>query len=255
MLHDLANPRTVLAMHTTELSWQTWTDSSGVIGEIAHDTTQLRTYFRAGEHGLAVFPWGKFGEDGRTEGHSRAIAWGQSSRSIHADDEAAVAENLRWYAGALVCEHLIPRVIECDECEAAKLEELTAEALAEYQVIRLDIGVNATNARAVNPVDDELGEKLSQLCAEYDSAKAAADAAAERLDAVKAGIKATAALLRPGADKVRIVSDDLEHDLTVVRGVRRSLDTKLIKRLAEQAGIRYESLTKATPTTTLKAVK
>jgi hypothetical protein len=253
MLHDLANLRTLGGMTTTtELSWKTWTDVNGVIGHMAHDHTNLCTYMRAGEHGTAMFPWSKFGEAGVAEGHSRAIAWGQSSQHIHADDPEAVAENLAWYSGALTCEHLVRRTMACDDCSDEAAE---AERLATSEVIRLDIGVNATDYRQTHPVDAELGDKLAQLAAEYDEADAAAKAANERLDAIKTGIKATCQLLRPNAHSITVVSDDLEHNLSVSYGIRRTVDTKRLRALCEQAGVDYQSLTKPSGSWSLRRVK
>jgi hypothetical protein len=190
-----------------------------------------------------MFPWGKLGDDGRADGHARAIAWGQSSRDT---DYGIMLSHLN---GIEVCAHLELLGRACDDCAEEAIEALSESAQAEYEVIRLD------TTSPVTPVEDQLHEKLAHYAAEYDRAERDAKAAEERLNEVKAGIKASAQLLRPGAKAIRIVSDDLAADLTVTKTVRNTVDTKLLRRLCDQTGVAYSTLTKAGTSWTLRRAK
>lgn len=232
-------------MHTT--TWKTWTDTNGKIGEMLHDRAALATYFRRPDGVTAMFPWSKFDEAGEAEGHIRAIAWGRSSQHVHADDVMAQDENLGWYAGAFVCDHLVRKNMACDDCTDEAAE---ADRVASSEVIRLDL-----EPLGFGPVEAELRQKLEQLAAEYDVAEAAAKAAAERFDSIKTGIKATAQLIAPNHGSITIVSDDLQHSLSLTQVTRRNVDTKRLRVLCEQAGVDYQTLTRPSTSWTLRKIK
>lgn len=79
---------------------------------------------------------------------------------------------------------------------------------------------------AITPQPDS---RLEQLVAQYDDAKDAADAAAERLKTLTDGIKAETTAAAPGVDKITIESPDLRKPLNLSFVESWRVDAKRMK--------------------------
>lgn len=92
------------------------------------------------------------------------------------------------------------------------------------------------------PVPATATERLAQLHAAYPDAKAAADAAAEKLAAIKDGIKAELVAAAPeGSTKIALVGDPSTGApaLTLVHSERWSIDSRRLKRDDPETYVRY----------------
>lgn len=108
------------------------------------------------------------------------------------------------------------------------------------------------HADAYQQVQASATPRLAALHAEYADAKAAADAAAERLTAVKDGIKAELAAAAPeGSTKIALLGPD-GPPLQLVYSERWSVDSRKLKREDPETYVRYA---KCSGTWTLSAPK
>ncbi len=80
---------------------------------------------------------------------------------------------------------------------------------------------------------DAARQRLDQLCAAYDEAEAAAKAAADRFDVIKAGIKAEAQRLYPGRDKLTIEADGLSKPLQLRHQTSLGIDVPAMRAAAK----------------------
>ncbi|PSK96676.1 hypothetical protein CLV30_12558 [Haloactinopolyspora alba] len=101
-------------------------------------------------------------------------------------------------------------------------------------------------------VQPEPDGRLAQLLGEYDAAKAWADEANARFEAVKDGIKAELAAAAPGVDQVDVASPSLQQPLRLVHVERWSLDSKRMKAEDPESYVRYA---RKSGTWQLRAVK
>jgi hypothetical protein len=155
--------------------------------------------------------------------------------------QAAFAEA----AGADLCAAVRARFV-AEAMQSWDAITAAAEATQVHQVIRLDIAP-ASKAEAVQR------QRLEQLVALYDEAKAEADAAAANLKEITDGIKAETRRLYPDRVDFTITSGALAHPLMLLRTVSRVFDTASAKRVlsAEQ----YDALCKDRESWVLKAKK
>jgi hypothetical protein len=91
-------------------------------------------------------------------------------------------------------------------------------------------------ASVVRPEPDS---RLAQLAASYTDARAAADAAAERLKAITDGIKRELTDTAPGATRVDLVHDSLAAPLRMQAKSSWRLDTARLKTEQPETYVRY----------------
>jgi hypothetical protein len=146
--------------------------------------------------------------------------------------------------GADLCAGVRSRFVA--EAMAAWDAMMAAPAVPDHQVIRLDSRSSWASAQAVHD-----HQRLAQLVALYDQAKAEADAAAANLKEIVDGIKAETRRLFPHQGDFTITSGALAHPLTLQRTVSRVFDTAGAKKVlsAEQ----YDALCKDRESWVLKA--
>jgi hypothetical protein len=144
--------------------------------------------------------------------------------------------------GADLCAGVRSRFVA--EAMAAWDAMMAAPAVPDHQVIRLELA-------AASKVEAGHRQRLEQLVALYDQAKAEADAAAANLKEIVDGIKAETRRLFPHQGDFTITSGALAHPLTLQRTVSRVFDTAGAKKVlsAEQ----YDALCKDRESWVLKA--
>ena len=90
--------------------------------------------------------------------------------------------------------------------------------------------------QTITPAPDS---RLAQLLAEFEAAKRAAEAAHERLNMIKDGIKAELTAAAPGAEKVRVHSDHLTQPLQLSARTEWRIDARRLKAEDPVTWVRY----------------
>lgn len=101
----------------------------------------------------------------------------------------------------------------------------------------------------IQPTEDN---RLMQLAAQYDAAKAAADAAAKHYDEIKRALKIEMTMSAPGADDVRLSTPDLAKPLRLFPVTSMRVDSSKLKENYPEA---YEACIAPSTAWRLESVK